>query len=81
MTGGRYCASHSLSGEADQLARLVAKFRLGGETSRAAPSRTVHRQQPQRGAARPVVALKTISTGHSSAAAARQAEPDGWDEF
>jgi methyl-accepting chemotaxis protein len=74
-------ASHSLSSEADQLARLVTKFRLGGETSRAAPPRTVHRQQPQRSAARPVAALKTISTGHGSAAVAKQAEPDGWDEF
>jgi hypothetical protein len=59
----------------------VTKFRLGDEGARAAPARPARRPQPQQSAARPVAALKTVSTGHGSAAVAKQAEPDSWAEF
>jgi methyl-accepting chemotaxis protein len=72
-------ASHSLTQEAHQLARLVAKFRLGTEAARPQPQQPAARPQPS--VARPVPALKTVSTGRSSAALAAHADPDGWEEF
>ncbi|BCH29614.1 chemoreceptor McpA [Mesorhizobium sp. L-8-10] len=71
-------ASHSLAQEAGQLSRLVAKFTLGADAARPAQAQPVARMQP---AARPVAALKTVSTGRGSAALAPQADPDGWEEF
>src|SRR5690606_11668803 len=72
-------ASHSLAQEAQELAQLVAKFRLGAET--AAPRRQPAPAQPQ---ARPAVqALKRISGGSGQAAALLAAQPseEGWEEF
>ncbi|WP_202311202.1 methyl-accepting chemotaxis protein [Mesorhizobium sp. L-8-10] len=71
-------ASHSLAQEAGQLSRLVAKFTLGADAARPAQAQPVARMQP---AAKPVAALKTVSTGRGSAALAPQADPDGWEEF
>jgi methyl-accepting chemotaxis protein len=83
-------ASHSLAKEADQLARLVAKFKLDEERVGTAQddgaasvgnrtsSRLASRGQP---AAHAMPALKTVATGHGSAAVAKQADPDGWEEF
>ncbi|MGI6856382.1 methyl-accepting chemotaxis protein [Mesorhizobium sp. 1B3] len=70
-------ASHSLAGEADQLARLVAKFRLGIEAAPAASRPLARPQQAQR----TVTALKTMPTGYGSAALAAQSAPDDWEEF
>jgi methyl-accepting chemotaxis protein len=70
-------ASHSLAGEADQLARLVAKFRLGVDTA-TTRSFSAARSQP---AQRTVAVLKTLPTGRGSAALAAQSVPDDWEEF
>ena len=65
-------ASHALTSEADQLARLIARFDVGGETkapaAHAAPA-------PQR----TVTAMKT--TGHRGGGAALATHEDSWDEF
>ncbi|HWK68608.1 MAG TPA: methyl-accepting chemotaxis protein, partial [Rhizobiaceae bacterium] len=70
-------ASHSLAGETDQLARLVAKFRLGLEAA-PAPNPAAWAQPAQR----TVTALKTMpTTRYGSAALAIQSASDDWEEF
>ena len=70
-------ASHTLAGEAEQLSKLIARFDLGGQTTRPAA-----RQAPARSHA-PVAALRT--TGSRGGAALKpMAHADaeaGWDEF
>ncbi len=72
-------ASHTLTGEAEQLSALIARFELGGETAHAPEAR---RAPPARSHA-PVPAMRT--TGPRGGAAPRpHAEADaeaGWDEF
>ncbi|MFZ5721173.1 MAG: methyl-accepting chemotaxis protein [Pseudomonadota bacterium] len=65
-------ASHALAGESEALARLIARFELGGTSAAPAPARPA----PQR----TVAAMKTTGRG---GAAAKFAEPeeDAWDEF
>jgi methyl-accepting chemotaxis protein len=65
-------ASHALTSEADQLARLIARFDVGGETR--AP--VAHPAQPPQ---RTVTAMKT--TGHRGGGAALATAEDTWDEF
>ncbi|BCH34660.1 methyl-accepting chemotaxis protein [Mesorhizobium sp. L-8-10] len=68
-------ASHSLTQEAEQLARLVGQFRLGREAVAA-------QRAPERARPAPVVALKTSSSGHrQSAVRVAEPDPDGWEEF
>jgi methyl-accepting chemotaxis protein len=71
-------ASHNLAKEADELARLIARFKLGNETAtRAAP-----RPQPTQNFARSAPALKTMSSGRGPATVAKAAvEEDAWEEF
>src|SRR5690606_20942993 len=68
-------ASHSLAQEADDLARLVAKFRLGAAVETASPVRArqapAARSQPRHAAP----ALKTVSTGGGQAAALLAQQP------
>lgn len=82
-------ASHSLAQEAEELARLVAKFKLGAkvETSRAAggAQREMSARKPQsRGPiVKPNSALVMRTTGAGQAAAVATAQPEeyGWEEF
>jgi methyl-accepting chemotaxis protein len=75
-------ASHALSGEAEELARLVARFRTGQQAQAAlaspraapaAPARPPVRTVPSR----PVVQLKPAS----QVAQAPKAQDDSWEEF
>ena len=68
-------ASHSLSQEAEELRRLIARFKVGGESQRTneGPKRQVPAQ-------RKAGALKVV--GGRGVAAARRPEPEeGWEEF
>ena len=71
-------ASHALTSEADQLARLIARFDVGGEAEAAKAARP--RQRRRLYTQRTVTAMKT--TGHRSGGrpALAPAE-DSWDEF
>ncbi|APH70565.1 methyl-accepting chemotaxis protein [Aquibium oceanicum] len=72
-------ASHSLAREAEQLAELVARFRVGEGR---ATSRTASAAPSYRAPAAPVAQLKTVGgRGQSAASAAPAADPDGWEEF
>jgi methyl-accepting chemotaxis protein len=67
-------ASHALTSEADTLARLIARFELGGGATRAqfaAPAPAQHR---------PVAQMKTTGA-RGGAAPAFAASEDSWDEF
>ena len=72
-------ASHSLAREADELARLVARFKVGG-----APAQPASRAEASRPQAKPVVQLKN-SGGRGqqavAAAPAAHADEDGWESF
>ncbi len=81
-------ASHSLAQEADDLARLVAKFKVGqagdaGRARAAAAPRPVPARAPVQRPAQTVTAMKTVSTGSGQAAALLASQPsdDGWEEF
>jgi methyl-accepting chemotaxis protein len=82
-------ASHNLAQEAEELARLVAKFKLGDRvaepsTQRARPAAAHSQARPQASSGRgPVAAMKTISTGSGQAATllAHSADEDGWADF
>ncbi|MFX8082955.1 hypothetical protein ABTK87_19760, partial [Acinetobacter baumannii] len=73
-------AAHSLSGEAQELARVIAGFRVDGEAA-AAPVRSV-RAAPTRAAA-PTAALKTYAPRGGGAARkpVPAAQSDSWEEF
>jgi len=74
-------ASHGLAQEAQELARLVAKFRLGAEAAATRRKPAAAQPQPQ---ARPAIpALKRVSGGSGQAAALLAAQPsdEGWEEF
>jgi methyl-accepting chemotaxis protein len=74
-------ASHGLAQEAQELARLVSKFRLGAEAAAARRQPAAAQPQPQ---ARPAIpALKRVSGGSGQAAALLAAQPsdEGWEEF
>ena len=66
-------ASHALTSEADQLARLISRFETGEAKAPGPAARPV---QPQ---PRTVTAMKT--TGHRSGGAALAPAEDSWDEF
>jgi methyl-accepting chemotaxis protein len=77
-------ASHALSGEAEELARLVARFKTGQHApaaSHQSPPRHVAKRPappaPVRAAARPVVQLKPAS----QVAQAPAVQDDSWEEF
>ena len=79
-------ASHSLAQEAEDLARLVAKFKLGGNELAGQPGRTrptaapaVHKPQARHAAP----AMKTVATGSGQVAALLATQPadEGWEEF
>jgi methyl-accepting chemotaxis protein len=68
-------ASHALSGEAEELARLVTRFRTGDEPQARAPA---GRASPAPRTARPpATQLRTTR----QRAPAPQAEADGWESF
>lgn len=72
-------ASHSLAREADELARLIARFKLGN-----APVQIASRAETARPQARPVVQMKTAGGRGQQAAvamAAAQPDEDGWESF
>ncbi len=76
-------ASHNLALEAEELARLVARFRLSTQKDDArratAPAPVRAQQRPQ---STPKPALKTVSYGGGqSAALAQQPAEEGWEEF
>ena len=73
-------ASHSLAKEAEHLSQLIARFRLG----EAAAGRQAPRPQAaqSQSLARPVAALKTVSSGRGPATVAKPvAADDAWEEF
>lgn len=78
-------ASHGLAQEAEELGRLVGRFRLAGSgAAQVAPQPVRTRPAPAHAsrAAAPVPALKTVSTGGQAAAMlAPQPQDDGWEEF
>jgi methyl-accepting chemotaxis protein len=69
-------ASHTLAQEAEELGRLISRFRVGGGSPAAAPA--PKRPNP---AQRAVAALKSV--GGRGASAMRKPEPaeEGWEEF
>jgi methyl-accepting chemotaxis protein len=75
-------ASHSLSGEAEALNRLISRFELGaGYSVAAAPpapraAAPVHRPAPTT-----AVAMKTTGRGGAAPKPAPAIEEDAWDEF
>jgi methyl-accepting chemotaxis protein len=71
-------ASHSLAQEAEELGRLIARFKVGGDSPTAAPAPAPKRQNP---AQRAVAVLKSV--GGRGVSAARKAEPaeESWEEF
>jgi methyl-accepting chemotaxis protein len=71
-------ASHALAQEAEELARLVAQFKVGAEDARAARHAPARRPAP---APQTRTAMKT--TGRSGAALKPAPEPgdQSWDEF
>ena len=73
-------ASHNLAQEADELARLVSQFRLGGQADAGRRPAAVTAARPQPKAA---PALKAVSTGGGQAATllAQQPADEGWEEF
>ncbi|MGH6955246.1 MAG: methyl-accepting chemotaxis protein, partial [Caulobacteraceae bacterium] len=75
-------ASHSLSQEAGELARLVGRFKVGEEPV-VSPSHRSH--APSYDGAAPRPALKTVSTHAGGGGALRRPEPtveaDNWEEF
>ena len=83
-------ASHNLAQEADELARLVAGFRLGVETDAPQAQAQVQARRPQPAAApsRPQAraaapALRSVAGGGGQAAALLAGQPadEGWEEF
>jgi methyl-accepting chemotaxis protein len=83
-------ASHNLAQEAEELARLVARFQLSGSAA-VAPAQPKAKAQPV--AARPAAPaprpqapaprpqLRTTGTGGAAAALLSQPDEDGWEEF
>ena len=73
-------ASHALNGEAQELARLVGRFKLGAAATVATPA-----AQPRRTAAAARPAMKTVSARGGGAAprpaAALAASEESWEEF
>jgi methyl-accepting chemotaxis protein len=73
-------AAHNLTSEAEELARLVGRFNMGGDS---APAERMAPRKPAARPARPVPALKTTGRG----GAARKPEPVAaapdadWEEF
>ncbi|WP_309090155.1 methyl-accepting chemotaxis protein [Phenylobacterium sp.] len=74
-------ASHGLSREAEELVRLIGRFKVGEPSIQSPTSRPV-RAQPARA---PVAALKTVSTHAGGGGALLKpppaAQPDHWEEF
>ena len=72
-------ASHSLAREAEQLAVLIARFKLNAAADQhSAPAR---KAQPEARAAMPVAQLKTVGGRAQSAVEKSQVDEDGWEEF
>ncbi|WP_421927118.1 methyl-accepting chemotaxis protein [Neoaquamicrobium sediminum] len=84
-------ASHHLAQEADELARLVSKFRLGSQAgAQTAPrkvavaannSAPVAAVTPKPQSARPALKAVSAGGGHAAALLAGQPQDDGWEEF
>ena len=72
-------ASHSLSQEADELVRLVGRFKTGAEadTVRDLPERARPRPSFDSRPRQPVTALKTMS----QQVRAPEPQDEGWEEF
>ncbi|WP_231754724.1 methyl-accepting chemotaxis protein, partial [Phenylobacterium sp. CCH9-H3] len=69
-------ASHALSAESEALARLIARFDLGGSPAHAAPAPT---RAPAHAPA--AIAMKTTGRGGAAPKPAFEAAEDAWDEF
>jgi methyl-accepting chemotaxis protein len=82
-------ASHSLAQEAEELARLVAKFKLGthaemGRGSASAQRDQANRKPQSRGSIarpNPSVMMRSSGSGQAAAMVSQQPEEDGWEEF
>ena len=78
-------ASHSLAQEAEELGRLVSKFRLGevSGTIGASATRTRETKTHALAPSAKAPALKSVSGGAGLAAAllSEQADEENWDEF
>jgi methyl-accepting chemotaxis protein len=72
-------ASRALADEAQELGRLVARFRVGGvQQASAAPSRpAAHREAP----ARTARASAPVSVGATALAARHEPDEAGWEDF
>jgi methyl-accepting chemotaxis protein len=79
-------ASHSLSGEAEELSRLVGQFKIDLETTRMAPPPPVRKPAPPKVALRAragahAQASKVVSITHKAGAAPAIAGTEEWDDF
>jgi methyl-accepting chemotaxis protein len=76
-------ASHALAKEADELARLIARFRTGDAPAARGAGPVALHEEPSAGIRKaPVVQLRQVAGRRQSAAAeVAAANPDGWDEF
>ncbi|WP_198174286.1 methyl-accepting chemotaxis protein [Mesorhizobium xinjiangense] len=72
-------ASHSLAREAEQLATLIARFRLNASADQHAASARM--TAPVARASAPVAQLKTVGGRGQSAVERTQVDEDGWEEF
>nr|WP_288249029.1 methyl-accepting chemotaxis protein [uncultured Sphingomonas sp.] len=73
-------AARSLAEEADRLVAEVGKFRVGGQTGRAAPASPVHALQARAAQGSRTIARRVVAAG-GGAAAARVVEEGDWSEF
>ena len=69
-------ASHALAQEADELARLIGRFQVGGEAAAPRPARAA---APAARTARPAAA--PYSRGATAHKLETAADEDGWEEF
>jgi methyl-accepting chemotaxis protein len=73
-------ASHALAGEAETLARLIARFELGNQGKAASSATPSHAPQARKPAGRSIQQLKTMAV-RGATALATEPSADGWDEF
>ncbi|PZQ55647.1 MAG: chemotaxis protein [Phenylobacterium zucineum] len=74
-------ASHSLSGEAEALNRLISRFELGAGYSAAAAAAPRAAAPAHRPAPTTAVAMKTTGRGGAAPKPSAAVEEDAWDEF
>ena len=74
-------AARSLANEADELARLVARFRLAGDAASSVMAEGVRRASPPAAASRPAARPAAVPAVAGNLAIAVAADDDDWAEF